>query len=107
MEDIFEFIAALIGSKIYGTEARPRHPFWRNSFRFIAFLGLAVAVLYNLDLLNGFEFPLFLVLLWGFVFFIVFISEYHFGSRKIMYATFAAFPIFFISLFLGTMRHGL
>lgn len=42
MADIAEFIAAMLAALIYGTEDRPRHPFWRAALRAIVFGGGAI-----------------------------------------------------------------
>ena len=70
---------------IYGTEDRPRHPFWRNALRTVAFGGAPIALLVIFGVLA----PLLLAfsIMWTCSLLIVLMAEYEIG--KPIYRLFA------------------
>lgn len=96
MEDILELVTAIVAASIYGTEDKPRHPFWRNSVRTIAFAGAFVSAASLLNMLGGFEVPLFITLIWAFCSLIVITAEYDAGSKKVGVAAFVTAAVWSI-----------
>lgn len=93
MEVALEFIILFLSWSIYGSEERPKHAFWRNTVRVIAFSGAAVFIAKMLDLTGNVEFPLILSALWAICFLIVFSAEYYIGSVRVAYSAIATFVV--------------
>ena len=86
MEDAVEFVVMILGAGLYGTEARPRHPVWKNTLRVVAFGGGALAIASMLSLLGDTRFPVLAILFWLACSLIVLVAEYELGSRRIAFA---------------------
>ncbi len=83
MAEILELVCSFVAIFIYGSESRPRHPIWRNSFRIIAFGG-SISILVNL--LTTWSFPDFaspLILPWLLCSIVVLLGEYYVGSKRL------------------------
>ena len=95
MDVILEAVVTFSAVWVYGRKENPRHPFWRNSVRLIAFSGVLISTAYFLDLFGSFEFPLVITIIWAFCSLIVISTEYYLGSKKLGLAAFIAYPIWF------------
>ena len=93
MAEILELVVTFLAIWIYGTEENPRHPFWRNSVRFIAFSGIFISTAGFLGLFGSFEFPFVITVIWALCSLIVISAEYYVGSKKLCLAAFIAYPI--------------
>lgn len=93
MVEILELVVTFLAMWIYGTEDNPKHPFWRNSVRTVAFSGIFVSTAGFLEFFGSFEFPFLITLIWGFCSLIVISAEYYVGSKKICLVAFIAYPI--------------
>ena len=93
MAEILEFILAFVAVAVYGTEEKPRHPIWRNGVRVVAFAGVLVSTASYLNMFGNFDFPLFIVLIWGICSLLVISAEYYVGSKKVCLAAFIVYPI--------------
>ena len=80
MDDVVELLANLLGIGIYGTDERPRHPFWRNALRVFVFGGGVVVACSLLSLFGAEQVPKALVLVWLLGVAIVFGAEYYLGK---------------------------
>ena len=87
MDVVLEMIATFLAFAIYGTDAKPRHPVWRNAVRMIAFGGAAIAIASLLSLLGNVEIPTIAVVIWGLCSVIVLLAEYELGSRRVAFAS--------------------
>ncbi|PIB25651.1 hypothetical protein BFP76_00515 [Amylibacter kogurei] len=96
IEIIAEIIVTFLGWTIYGSEENPRHPFWRNSVRTVAFLGAFISIASFLNILGDFEFPRVVVGFWAVCSLMVILVEYYIGSKKVCLAAFVVCAIWFI-----------
>ena len=99
MDDILEFILAIISVTIYGTEDKPRHPFWRNSIRAIAFIGVFVSAASFLNMFGDYEFPFLIISIWALCSLIVLSAEYYAGSKAVGLAALGAFLLWIVIVF--------
>ncbi len=93
MADILELVVTFLAIWIYGTEDNPRHPFWRNSVRTVAFSGAFISTAGFLSLFGSFKFPFVITTIWVFCSLIVITAEYHAGSKKLCLAAYIVCPI--------------
>lgn len=96
MEEILELIVMFLARTIYGSEGRPRHPFWRNLIRFIAFGGALASVCNMLGLIGEIEFSIIIVIIWSICSLIVVCAEYYIGSKKVAYAAITVSVLWFL-----------
>jgi hypothetical protein len=97
MVEIIELFIAAVSFAIYGTDERPRHPFWRNAVRTVAFTGAIIFLASLLGWLN-IIFPMALTLFWCLCGLIVLCAEYEIGSKNVAYAALGTFAILLITL---------
>lgn len=99
MDVVLELLVVFLSWSIYGSDERPKRPFWRNTVRAIAFSGAVVFTATMLDLMGTVEFPLILSALWAICFLIVLSAEYYIGSVKVAYSAIATFIVMGLVVF--------
>jgi hypothetical protein len=99
LEEIFEIIVNFLGYLFYGTDRKPRHPFWRNSVRVLGFGGAWISIMSLTGIFPGFLLPLPIMVVCTICGLIVLVTEHEFGATKIAYAAIATMIILVLTAF--------